>query len=187
MSKTITGLKTYIPYNEQEEADKKYFIECEQKLGDILHRTNSLCHLCSSAFIVNAQKTKVLSTYHNIYNSWTWVGGHADGDDDMLYVALKEAKEETSLQNIKVLSTTPIAIDSLPVSSHYKHGKFVPAHTHLNFTYLLQANETEPIQIKPDENSQIAWLTFDQLVQNSTEPYMQSVYKKIISRLPNFK
>lgn len=42
--------------------------------------------------------------YHNIYKSWAWTGGHSDGDSDLLNVALKEAKEETGLENLKVLS-----------------------------------------------------------------------------------
>ena len=96
MSKTIEMLKKYTPYNEQEEADKQFFIECEEK-EQILTRENSLCHLCSSAFIINKTHDKVLCIYHNIYSSWCWVGGHADGDDDMLYVASQETREETSL------------------------------------------------------------------------------------------
>ena len=184
MSKTIELLKNYNPYNEQEETDKQFFIECEKK-EQILTRENNLCHLCSSAFIVNKQRNKVLCIYHNIYNSWCWVGGHADGDDDMLYVAMKETREETSLENFKVITETPIAIDSLPVASHFKRGKFVPAHTHLSFAYLFEADESEEIKILEDENSNIGWLTFDELLEKSTEPHMIVVYKKIIERVKN--
>lgn len=182
MSKTIEMIKKYVPYNEQEEKDKEFFIECE-KSGDILNRTNELCHLCSSAFIVNETMDKVLCIYHNIYNSWCWVGGHADGDDDMLYVAKKETMEETSLKNFKVISTEPIAIDSVCVAGHFKRGKYVPAHIHLSVAYLFQADEKEVIKIKEDENSNIGWLTFDELITKSTEPHMIVIYKKIIEKI----
>ena len=182
MSKTIYMIKKYIPYNEQEKADKEFFISCENK-DQILTRDNHLAHLTSSIFIINKSKTKVLCIYHNIYNSWSWVGGHADGDDDMLYVAKKETMEETSLKNFTVLSDHPISIESLPVASHFKKGKFVPAHTHLNVTYLFEADENEIIKIKEDENSNISWLNFDELISKSTEQYMLSVYKKIIERI----
>ena len=182
MSKTIEMIKNYIPNNQQEEKDKQFFIDCENK-DQILTRENQLCHLSSSAIILNKTHDKVLCIYHNIYNSWAWVGGHADGDDDMEYVALKEAREETSLQNIKPLLGTPVSIESLPVLGHVKRGQFVSAHIHLNVTYLLEADENEPIHIKEDENSGIAWLTFDQLIEKSTEPFMKTVYKKIFDRV----
>ncbi|MFA6860466.1 MAG: NUDIX hydrolase [Clostridia bacterium] len=185
MSKTIESLINYIPYDEQEKKDKEFIIQCEQKLGDILHRTNEICHLCSSAFIVNPERTKVLCIFHNIYKSWGWVGGHADGDDDMLYVAKKETQEETSLQNFRVVSLAPISIDTLPVISHFKKGKFVPAHIHLCFTYLIEADETETVHMLEEENSNVGWLTFDELVEKSTEPHMQNVYKKIKNKIKN--
>lgn len=186
MSKTIEMIKEYKPYNEQEEADKQFFIECEER-EQILTRDNHQCHLCSSSFIVNKSRDKVLCTYHNIYDSWTWVGGHADGDDDMFYVAKKETEEETSLKNFKPILTTPISIESLPVIAHFKRGKFVPAHIHLNVTYLFEADENEKLQIKEDENSGVAWLTFDELLQKSKEPYMIPVFKKIIEKIKIFR
>ena len=184
MSRTIESLKKYIPYNEQEKTDIDFFIECENN-EQILTRDNKRCHLCSSAFIINKDRNKVLCIYHNIYNSWTWVGGHADGDDDMIYVAKKETVEETSLNNFKILSEEPIAIDSLPVASHIKRGKFIPAHTHLSIAYLFEADENEVIKIKEDENSNIGWLTFDELLTNSKEPHMVKVFEKIIKKINN--
>lgn len=184
MSKTIELLKNYKPYNEQESADKAMIIKAEEIFGNILTRDNEFCHLTSSAFVVNKNHDKVLCSFHKIYNSWTWVGGHADGDDDMLYVAMKEAKEETSIKNLKVLNNdNPISIEILPVASHYKRGKFVSTHLHLNVTYLLEADENEEIEIKPDENSGVAWLSFDDLLNKSTEDFMRVVYKKIIERI----
>lgn len=122
MSKTIDMIKNYTPYNEQEEKDKQFFIDCEKK-EQILTRENEMAHLTSSYFVLNKARTKVLCTYHNIYKSWTWGGGHADGDDDMLYVAKKELQEETSLKGFRLLSDSPIAIDSIPVLGHFKRGK----------------------------------------------------------------
>ena len=184
MSRTIESLKEYVPYNEQERVDIEFFKECEER-EQILTRENKRCHLCSSAFIINKDRNKVLCIYHNIYNSWTWVGGHADGDDDMVYVAKKETEEETSLKNFKLLSLSPIAIDSLPVASHIKRGKFIPAHTHLSVAYLVEADENETIKIKADENSNIGWLTFDELLNSSKEPHMVKVFEKIIERIKN--
>lgn len=182
MSKTIEMLKKYIPYNEQEAVDKAFFIECEEK-NQILTRDNKLCHLCSSGFVINPTHDKVLCIFHNIYKSWGWVGGHADGDDDMLYVAMKEIGEETSLKEFRPLSTQPISIDSLSVQAHYRKGKYVNAHVHLSFAYLFEADENQTIHILEDENSNIGWLTFDELLEKCTEDHMKPLYKKIIERI----
>ena len=183
MSKTIEMLKNYHPYNEQEKEDISLIIKAEEIFGDILTRENKFCHLTSSAFVINKDHTKVLCAYHNIYKSWSWVGGHADGDDDMLYVAEKETREETSLINFKIISELPISVEILPVKSHVRKGKYVPAHQHFNVTYLFEADENDAIRILEDENSNIGWLTFDELIDKSDEPYMIPVYKKVIEKI----
>ena len=183
MSKTVEMLKQYVPYDEQEEKDVQTIIKAEEIFGDILTRDNEFCHLTASAFIINKEHTKVLCIFHNIYQSWSWVGGHADGDDDMLYVASKETKEETSLKNFKTLGNGPISVEILPVKGHVKRGKYVSAHTHLNITYLFEADEKEAIKILEEENSSIGWLTFDELIEKTEEPHMLPIYKKIIGRI----
>lgn len=186
MSKTIEMLKNYNPYNDQEKEDISLIIKAEEVFGNILTRENQFCHLTSSAFIINKNHTKVLCIYHNIYNSWSWVGGHADGDDDMLYVAQKETKEETSLERFNVVGKMPISVEILPVASHVRKGKYVPAHQHFNITYLFEADENDAIQILEDENSNIAWLTFEELISKSVEPHMIPVYKKIVEKIKKF-
>jgi len=183
MSKTIEMLKSYVPYNKQEQEDIALIIKAEEIFGDILTRDNKFCHLTSSAFVINKNHTKVLCIYHNIYKSWSWVGGHADGDDNMLYVAQKETKEETSLERFNIVINTPISVEILPVKSHMRKGKYVPAHQHLNITYLFEADENDTIHILEDENSNIGWLTFDELISKSDEPYMIPSYKKIVEKI----
>ena len=183
MSKTIEMLKEYVPYNEQEKEDIALMIKAEEIFGQILTRENEFCHLTASAFIVNREHTKVLCIYHNIYKSWSWVGGHADGDDNMLYVAQKETGEETSLKNFIVVQEMPISVEILPVKSHVRKGKYVAAHSHFNVTYLFEADEHDAIHIQEDENSNIGWLTFDELLSKSDEAHMIPVYEKIIEKI----
>ena len=102
------------------------------------------------------------------------------------YVAKKETTEETGLTNIKVLGTLA-AIDSLCVHSHIKRGKFVSSHLHLNYTYIIEADEKDKIRILPDENSKIGWLEFDELLEKSTEKHMIPVYKKLIAKIKENK
>jgi len=179
----INSIKEYIPYNEQEEKDKEVFIKCINMFDDILIRNNEIAHITSSAFIVNKDKDKVLMVYHNIYNSWSWVGGHADGEEDLLYVAMKEAKEETGIKNVSPVSDNILSMDILPVLGHIRKGKYVPPHLHLSVAYLLEADENEQLIIKPDENGGVKWIPVDKIDTYSNEPHMVKVYNKIVSKL----
>ena len=96
----IKDIENYEPYNEQEIKDKDLILKCIKLHDDILTRENTIAHITSSGYIVNKSRTKVLMIYHKIYKSWAWTGGHADGDSNLLHVAIKEAKEETGLKNV---------------------------------------------------------------------------------------
>ena len=88
-------LQAFTPFNEQEASDRRLMLQYAGLFSDLLTRDNEMAHLTASCWIVNPDKTKVLLAYHNIYDSWAWLGGHADGETDLLAVALREVKEET--------------------------------------------------------------------------------------------
>ena len=176
-------LENYQPYNKQEEKDKETMLFYCNSFSNVLTRKNIFGHFTSSAIIVNPTRDKVLFIYHNIYNSWAWVGGHADGEADLLAVACREVTEETGIKNLKVLTNQIFAIDILPVFGHVKRGEYVSAHQHLNVTYLLEAEETEELSIKEDENSGVKWIPIKETRNYATEPQMYPVYEKIIGKM----
>lgn len=92
--KLIQQLKEYTPFNEQEEMDKSLILNWIEHNADAFYRKNKVAHVTASAQVVNKDRSKVLMVYHNIYQSWSWLGGHADGETDLLSVAIREVKEE---------------------------------------------------------------------------------------------
>ena len=180
----LQQLKHYQPYNEQEKNDKVVMLELLEKETDIFSRENKMAHVTASAWVVNKKHTKVLMIYHNIYNSWAWTGGHADGEMDLLAVAMKEAKEETGVETIVPVTEEIFSIEILTVDGHVKRGSYVPSHLHLNVTYLLEADEAEALRVKPDENSGVKWFSLEEALEKSTEPWMvEYVYKKLNKKL----
>ncbi len=179
----IEPIKKYISCNEQEEKDKAFIIRCFELFDDILTRNNEIAHITSSAFAVNKNKDKVLMVWHNIYKSWSWTGGHADGDGDLLRVAIREAGEETGVKNIFSLSKDILSLDVIPVPGHTKKGRYVCPHLHLSAAYLVEADEDEPLVVKPDENSRVGWIPVREIDKYSSEPHMITIYKKIISKI----
>ena len=178
--KLIRQVEDYIPFNEQEAADKATLLSLLRENTDISRRDNLAAHLTASAWVVNPERNKVLMAYHNLYNSWAWLGGHADGNFDLAAVAEKEAREESGLTDVKLVSDDILSLEILTVDGHEKKGKYVPSHLHLNVTYLLEADPNAPIHIKEDENSQVGWVNFDDIGCKSTEPwFVERIYSKL--------
>lgn len=180
----IKQIREYVPYNEQEEKDREEILRQLTEAGNVFTRDDRAAHISASAWVVNEDKSKVLMAYHNIYNSWSWLGGHADGEEDLLTVALKEVQEESGIGYVTPVSEEIYSLEILTVDGHQKNGAYVSSHLHLNVTYLLQADEHQPLVIKSDENSQVGWFTLDKAIEISTEPWFQeNIYKKLNQKL----
>ena len=178
----IEAIERYFPAGEQERQDARMMRRYAEIFPDVLSRTNETAHFTASAWIVSPDRSRVLMIYHNIYNSWSWTGGHADGQDDPLAVAIKEAREETGLAHIRPAGEELLSLEILTVKAHVKRGKYVVPHLHLNLTYLLEADDADAIHIKPDENSGVKWFAPEDALNACTEPEMLPIYRKLIKR-----
>ena len=98
------AIEKYRPYNEQEEMDQPLILNWIKNEKDAFLRENKIAHITASAWVVNKDRSKVLMVYHNIYHSWSWLGGHADGETDLLSVAIREVKEEAGISNVYPVS-----------------------------------------------------------------------------------
>lgn len=177
------AIQNFKPSNDQEANDQKIILNyIEAFEANILTRDNQIAHLTSSGLILNPAMDKVLMIHHNIYKTWAWTGGHADGDTDMLEVAVKEAKEETGAVDIVPLTTEMLSIDIIPVYGHMKNGKYVSSHLHLNTAYVLIADENENLTINTEETSDVTWVAVDRLDEFSNEPYLIDIYLKLIHK-----
>ena len=187
-------IRLYQPWTEKETWEKQQILDFMEKNPDCLFRGNRIAHMTASAWVVNRQRSKVLMAYHKIYDSWAWLGGHADGEADLLQVAMKEACEEAGLRPanpilMKAGSLRPVreeifSLETLTVDGHMKHGSWVPSHLHLNLTYLLEADEAEPLRINAEENTGVRWFAFEEALAASKEPwFVEHIYSKLIRKL----
>lgn len=184
MRNLIEQIKNYKPYNEQEEKDKHTILKYIDTFDDVLTRNNEFGHFTASSWVVNKEKSKVLMIYHNIYKSWAWTGGHADGETDLLNVAIRELKEETGVKNVKILEDNIFSLEIICVNGHVKKGKYVSSHVHLNLAYLLEVDEKEELRIKEDENSGVKWVNIEDIEKVSSEKWIvDNIYKKLNKKL----
>lgn len=179
----LDDIAAFVPQTPAEEADKRQILDYVNRFPDtILTRQNTIAHITASGFTISRDGKWVLMAHHNIYQTWAWTGGHADGEGDLLSVALREAREETGAGHIQPLSTAVASVEILPVWGHVKRGEYVCAHQHLNVSYLLTADRDSPLTVREGENTKVAWLPADRLLELTREWQMDPVYTKLLER-----
>ena len=184
----LEQLKRYEPYNEQESRDRALLLRALREEENVFTRENDRMHMTASAWVTNEAHDCVLMAYHNIYDSWAWLGGHADGERDLLAVALREVREESGIEHVRAASEDIVSLEILTVDGHEKRGRYVSSHLHLNVTYLLIADDGDALRAKLDENSGVRWFTPEEAVAASSEPWFRErVYKKLNARLAAWK
>lgn len=181
-------IERYAPFNEQEERDKGIILEILESEENILTRENQKYHFTVSAWIVTPDRKKVLMCYHNIYDSWAWLGGHTDGDSNIREVILKEVREESGITNIRFLLDEIFSLEILTVSGHIKKGEYVSSHLHLNITFLLEVEENEKLLINPDENSGLDWIAIEEIpIKSSEKWFVENIYSKLNTKVEIYK
>ena len=178
------AIRDYVPFNEQEERDRALILAFLEEHDDAFLRENLVAHMTASAWVVNPARDRVLMVYHRIYDSWSWTGGHADGEEDLAAVALREVREETGVRSARLLSDEIFSLEVLTVDGHEKRGAYVPSHLHLNVTYLIEADDHDPLTVCEEENSGVRWFGLDEALKASSEPwFVARIYRKLNEKL----
>ncbi len=182
--KMIEEIKKYEPVNLIEKSDYNSFIEFINVFKEkAFFRSNLIGHISSSCIVVNQKHDKILLAYHLIYDSYAWLGGHADGMFDLKEVAKKELIEETGLKKFKELYNGIASIEVLNVDRHIKNGVNVSSHLHFNVSYLFEGDDNYPLVINEKENSDVKWFRIEDIDNVIEEKNMILIYKKILERL----
>ncbi len=183
-SELIHQIRNYHPFNEQEEKDKEIILQALLTDENVFLRQDAKAHMTASAWVVSPNYDQILMAYHNLYDSWSWLGGHADGEEDLLSVSIKEVKEESGAAHVIPLSNDIFSLEVLTVDGHEKNGSYVSSHLHLNITYLLMADNRDALSSKPDENRAVAWFPIETAVSKSSEPWFRErIYSKLNDKL----
>ena len=144
-------------------------------------RTNHHGHFTGSAWIINPDKSKILMTHHKKIGKWLQLGGHADGESDLLKVSQREAIEESGINNFVTISNEIFDMDIHeipPIGSD-------PKHLHYDIRFLLEADPDEESLTISNESHDVAWIPLDQIAHyNSEKSIMRMVDKtKILNQL----
>ena len=177
-------IEAFSPGSPSQKKAKKQLLVALAKNGDFLFsREKEDIHLTAGALVLSPDLSKTLMVHHLIYDSFSWTGGHADGEVDLLSKAIEETKEETGVHTVWCYTPDVLGIYVLPVPAHEKRGKLIPAHDHFVIAYGLIAPEKQKLTIKPDENKAVAWLPVAELEKQCKELHMLPIYRELYEKI----
>ncbi len=164
----------YNTFHSEEENFVPRFLELLSQ-PNCFERTHLPGHITGSAWIVNPERTQTLLVHHAKLNKWVQPGGHADGDENILRVAMREAEEETGLKSLTIIKVTPFDVDIHLIP---KRTDF-PEHFHYDIRFLIEANTEEMILVS-EESHDVKWVALDALDKFTAEPSVLRMRDKLL-------
>ncbi len=155
---------------DEEKAELPQYISFIESNLHCLERTNR-GHVTGSAWIVNHDFSKALLTHHKKLNDWFQLGGHADGDPNIKRVALKEAQEESGINEFSFVISGIFDIDLHPIPG--------PCEYHYDIRYLLQTFLGATFTVS-HESHDLAWLDLDKIHEYSFVPSVLRLAEKSV-------
>ena len=149
-------------------------IEFVKSNEDCFMRELAIGHVTGSAWIVDKLHQFVLLTHHRKLDKWFQPGGHCDGDNDVLSVAMKEAIEETGVSDIQVLSSNIFDVDVHLIPAR----KDIAAHFHYDIRFLFEADKDISLVIS-DESNALAWVEIAKLAEFNDSESITRMGRKV--------
>lgn len=149
------------------------FIEFVKTEAECFERSLATGHITGSAWVVNADGSEVLLTHHRKLDRWLQLGGHADGESDVLAVAVKEAEEESGLEDFEQVGGGIFDIDIHPIPAR----KGEPEHLHYDVRYVLRVNGCTEY-IVSDESHDLRWVKPEGVNTLTAETSMMRMVEK---------
>lgn len=145
-----------------------------EEFPNCLLRSCAPGHLTGSAWIVNPERTQTLLTHHLKLDKWLQLGGHADGEVDLLAVALREAREESGLAHVHAVSPAIFDVDRHWIPPR----KSDPGHYHYDLRFLFEADPGEPLIRAHAESKDLAWVELPRVAAFNPEESMARMVRK---------
>lgn len=173
--KLIEKLQNYNPENDIEKYHKDEMLEYLQTAQGYLFRTNFDAHITGSAFVVSDDWRSVLLTHHRKLDIWIQLGGHCDGESDILQVAWRETIEESGLKSTKPFGEEVFDLDIQIIPER----KSEPSHRHMDIRFLFVADRFEKIRKQEEETKEIKWVGIDEVRRYTSQKSILRAIEKI--------
>ena len=170
----VSKLKAMQPYGDVEKEMIKRTIDFINTYDFPMDQKLTAGHLTGSAWIVNQERTKALFTHHTKLDMWLQLGGHAEQEDHSIReTAIREAKEESGLNSVKLISKDILSVDVHMIPER----KGFPAHPHYDIQFLFEADENERLSIT-QESEDLKWIAFEDIAKYNDELSIRRMLEK---------
>ena len=161
-------LERILDYGQSAISDRfRSFIQAHE---DCFERSLQIGHITGSAWLLNPPKTHVLLTHHKKLGQWLQLGGHSDGDPNTLQVALREAREESGINDIVPLNERIFDLDVHTIPARTLADASVePEHLHYDVRFLLWCRSSDRITMS-DESHDLRWVTPSEIQSLTQDP-----------------
>lgn len=176
----LDQLDRYQPEDSKDDAHKKSIIQFIKNHPNCFDRDLPYGHVTGSAWVINQTRDKVLLTLHAKVAAWMQMGGHSDGHPLTHEVALREAHEESGLQNIKPFGSEIFDLDIHSYPARQTKNGFEHEHLHFDIRYIFEADENEALTPQPGESNGLKWVALREAHQlNSEEKFLRMIRKTL--------
>jgi 8-oxo-dGTP pyrophosphatase MutT (NUDIX family) len=173
----LQKLADYQTTHSNESETARRLMDFVKENTDCFERSLAIGHVTGSAWVVNQAGTHVLLTHHRKLDKWLQLGGHVDGNPDVLEAALREAVEESGLNDLIIVSSDIFDIDIHLIPER----KSEAAHHHHDVRFIFQTTGSEDY-IVSDESHDLAWVEIQRLEDYTDETSMLRMAKKWLAR-----
>ena len=175
--KQLNRYKVQYP-QENEKVDAMIILLAEQK--SCFERESWDGHFTGSAWVVDNTRNWVVLTHHRRFGLWLQLGGHADGNSNLIEVALKEATEESGLTQLKVLSNEIFDLDIHKIPARNND----PTHLHFDIRFILEADRTGEDLVTSRESYNVDWIPLDLVKEKNSDESMSRMVNKTRDYFP---
>jgi 8-oxo-dGTP pyrophosphatase MutT (NUDIX family) len=169
-------LRNYSPVIPEEVEAKKTMIDFIQKNPHCFERWLESGHITAGGLLLDKNGTHALLTHHAILDDWYQLGGHCDGDSNVLRSALREAQEESGIMEIEPVQEGIFDIDVHLIPA-YKETK---EHYHYDVRFLFRVTSDAQI-IKSSESHDLRWIPKNLNAVPTKDPSVLRLFTKWVS------
>lgn len=169
-------LNEYSAIDETEHKMHQALIAFVQEHDNCFDRALTKGHVTGSAWLVDKNFEHVFFTHHKKLNRWFQPGGHSDGDPNTLAVSMREASEESGIEDVFIQPVNNAIFD---IDVHcIPANKKEPEHLHFDIRFLLETDMSHPLRIS-DESNEIAWIAVNKIPEYTQEASISRMISKM--------
>lgn len=169
----LRRLDDHVPYDDVEAQSLVRFTSFVRNQPRCFERSLREGHVTGSAWLLNASRSRALLTLHRKLGMWLQLGGHADGNPNVLEVALREAQEESGIADIQPVTEASFDVDVHLIPARRDE----PRHFHYDVRFLLYAPTTDDVVVS-GESLKLKWFSPDELASLEVDESVRRLCRK---------